>query len=204
MKRVHINEVQNSAVLPHNYAHETVNFNLSCAVAICSLCYCIVKSCSYWNSNTTATIVDNVKRLYDNLCLNGCISSSDLSKVVDVSGAEIRFNVFSDNKEGLLRDSLQSKSIPENAVINNSECTGFLMWLPSEKSICIPSLGASVLPCASRAESKPAAYRCSLGPIKHEKRWWRLCNSLRRDLWEFKNVTYGSQHGNEAEIENPL
>ena len=26
---VHINEVQNNTVLPHNYAHETVNFNLS-------------------------------------------------------------------------------------------------------------------------------------------------------------------------------
>ena len=127
VKGVHINEVQNSTVLPHNYAHETVNFNRSCAVAIYSLCYSIRKSCSYWNSNTIATIVHNGKRLCDNLCLNGCISSSDLPKIVDVYGAEVSFNVFSDNKEGLLCDSLQSKSILENAVINNSDCTGFLM-----------------------------------------------------------------------------
>ena len=45
-------------------------------------------TCSYWNSNTVATIVDNGKRLCDNLCLNGCISS-DLPKVVDVCGAEV-------------------------------------------------------------------------------------------------------------------
>ena len=128
MKGVHINEVQNSAVLPHNYAHETVNFSLSCAVVIYSLCYSIMKSCSYWNSNTIATIVNNGKRLCDNLCLNGCISSSDLPKIVDVCGAEESFNVFSDNrhnKEGLLCDSLQSKSIIENTEINNSEYTGF-------------------------------------------------------------------------------
>ena len=110
-------------MLPHNYAHETINFNLSCVVAISSVvCYCIVKSvmlCSYWNSNTIATVVDNGKRLGDNLCLNGCtcISLSDLPKIVDVCGAEISFNFFSDNKEGLLCDSLQSKSILKNAVI---------------------------------------------------------------------------------------
>ena len=96
VKGVHINDVQNRTVLPHNYAHETVNFNLSCAVPMYSLCYSIVKSCSYWNSNTIATIVDNGKRLGDNLCLNGCtcISLSDLPKIVDVSGAEISFNFF--------------------------------------------------------------------------------------------------------------
>ena len=126
-------------MLPRNYAHETINFNLSCAVAIYSVYYCIVKSCSYWNSNTIATIVDNGKRLGDNLCLNGCtcISLSDWPKIVDICGAEISFNFFSDNKEGLLCDSLQSKSILENAVINNSECTGFLMWLPCYCISCI-------------------------------------------------------------------
>ena len=55
------------------------------------------------------------------------MASSDLPKIIDVCGAEISFNVFSDNKEGLVCDSLQSKSILENAVINNSECTGFFM-----------------------------------------------------------------------------
>ena len=127
---VHFNAVPNSIVLPQDYAHETVNFNLSCVVAIYSLCYSIMKSCSYWNSNILATIVDNSKRVRDNLCLSGCISSSNLPKTVDVCGAEVSFNVLSDNKEGPLCDSVQSKSILENAIINNDECTGFLMWLP--------------------------------------------------------------------------
>ena len=43
MKGVHFNAVPNSIVLPQDYAHETVNFNLSCVVAIYSLCYSIMK-----------------------------------------------------------------------------------------------------------------------------------------------------------------
>ena len=111
VKGVHFNAVPNSIVLPQDYAHETVNFNLSCVVAIYSLCYSIMKSCSYWNSNTLATIVENSKRVCDNLCLNGCISSSNFQKPVDVCGAEVSFSVLSGNKEGLLCDSVQSKSI---------------------------------------------------------------------------------------------
>ena len=95
-KGVHFNTVPNSIVLPQDFAHETVNFNLTCVVAIYSLCYSIMKLCSYWNSKTLATIVDNIKRVRDNLCLNGCISSSNLPKTV-----------LSDNKEGLLCDPVQ-------------------------------------------------------------------------------------------------
>ena len=65
----------------------------------------------------------------DKLCLNESISSSNLPRTVDVSKAEVSFNVLSDTKEVLLCDSVQSKSIPENAIVYNDECTGFLMWL---------------------------------------------------------------------------
>ena len=96
-----------------------------------------MKSCSYWNSNTLATIVDNSKRVCDNLCLSGCISSSNLPKTVDICGAELSLHVLSDNKEGILCDSVQSNLILENAEINNDECTGRLMWLPCYCISCI-------------------------------------------------------------------
>ena len=44
VKGVHINKVQSSTALPQNYAHKTVNSNLSCVIAIYSLCYSIMKS----------------------------------------------------------------------------------------------------------------------------------------------------------------
>ena len=77
------------------------------------------------------------------ICLSGCISSSfNLPKTVDVCGDEVSFKTLSDHKEGLLCDSVQSKSIIlliilENAIINNDECTGFLMWLPCYCISCI-------------------------------------------------------------------
>ena len=93
-------------MLPQDYADKTVNFNLCCVVAIYSLFYSIMKSCSYWNSNALATIVDKSKKVCDNLCLNGSISSSKLPKTVNICGAEVSFNVLSDDKEGLLCDSV--------------------------------------------------------------------------------------------------
>ena len=58
-------------------------------------------------------------------------------KPVDICGAEVSFHVLNDNKQGLFRDSIQSKSIPENAIINSDECTGFLKWLPCYCMSCI-------------------------------------------------------------------
>ena len=60
-KGVLFNAVPNSVVLPQDFAHETVNFNLSFVVAIYCLCCSIMKSCTYWNSDTLATIEDKSK-----------------------------------------------------------------------------------------------------------------------------------------------
>ena len=136
-KGVHFNAIPDSIVLPQDFAHETVSFNLSCVVAIYSLCCSIMKSCSYWNSNTLDTIVDNSKRVRVDLCLNGCISSANLPRTVDICGTEVSFHVISDNKEELLCDSVQSKSILEIAIMSNDECAGFLMWLPCYCISCI-------------------------------------------------------------------
>ena len=73
--------------------------------------------------------MDNGKRLCDNLSLliNGYFSPADLPKTVDVFGAEVILEVLSDSSEGVLSDSLQGKLMLQNIIVNNSECTGFLM-----------------------------------------------------------------------------
>ena len=145
IKVVHINQVQNSTLSQTN-TFGTQDFNLSCAVAIYSLCYSIIKSCSYWNSNTLAVIVDNGKRLCDNLSLNGNFSPADLPRAVEIFGAEVILEVSSDSSEVVLSDSLQSKLMLHNIIVNNSECTGLLMWFSCYyirkkriQSICIVS-----------------------------------------------------------------
>lgn len=113
IKGVHINQVQNSTLFQTN-TFGMQKFNLSCAVAIYSLCYSIIKSCSYWNSNTLAVIVNNGKRLCDNLSLNGNFSPADLPKSVEVFGAEVILEVIRDSSEGVLFDSLPSKIMLQN------------------------------------------------------------------------------------------
>ena len=50
LKGVNSNKVQNSTLF-QSHACETRKFNVSCAVAGYSLCYSVIKSFSYWNSN---------------------------------------------------------------------------------------------------------------------------------------------------------
>jgi hypothetical protein len=82
-------------------------------------------------------VVDNGERLYDNLSLYMLLPSDDLPKTVDVCGAEVGLDLKSDSSEGVLSDSSESKSILQNVIKSNSECTGFLMWLPCFCISCI-------------------------------------------------------------------
>ena len=134
VRGVQIENIQNRMV-SQNSLNETINFNLSCAVALYSLCYSIMKSCNYWNYNSSLpTIVDKGKKM----CCKSSLehnqqSPVNLPRTVDVCETEVNLdNLF--KSEGLLTDSLQSKSVLENEVIHNSECTGFSI---SFSSYCI-------------------------------------------------------------------
>ena len=125
-REAQIENIQNRLV-SQNRLNETINFNLSCAVALHSLCYSIMKSCNYWNYNSSLpTIVDKGKKM----CCKSSLehnqqSPVNLPRTVDVCETEVNLdNLF--ESEGLLTDSLQCKSILENEIIHNSECTGFL------------------------------------------------------------------------------
>ena len=63
VRGVQIENIQNRMV-SQNSLNETINFNLSCAVALYSLCYSIMKSCNYWNYNSSLpTIVNKGKKM---------------------------------------------------------------------------------------------------------------------------------------------
>ena len=53
-------------------------------------------------------------------------SLANLPRTVDVCETEVNLDNLIES-EGLLTDALQNKSILENEIINNSECTGFLI-----------------------------------------------------------------------------
>ena len=127
VRGVQIENIQNRMV-SQNSLNETMNFNLSCAVALYSLSYPIIKSCNYWNYNSSLpTIVDKGKKTYRKSSLaHNQQSPVTLPRTVDVYETKVNWdNLF--KSEGLLTDSLQSKSIRENEIIHNSECTKFLI-----------------------------------------------------------------------------
>ena len=63
VRGVQIENIQNR-IVSQNRLNETINFNLSCAVALHSLCYSIMKSCNYWNYNSSLpTIVNKGKKI---------------------------------------------------------------------------------------------------------------------------------------------
>ena len=136
LKEVNINKVQNSTLF-QSHACETRKFNMSCAMTVYSLCYSVIKSCSYWNSNTLSDVIQYGKRLYENSSLNKYLPLDDLPKTVDVCGTEVSLDLKSDYSERILSDSVDSKSLFENLVRNNSECTGFLMWFSVFCMTCI-------------------------------------------------------------------
>ena len=134
VRGIQIENIQNRMV-SQNSLNKTINLNLSFAVALYSLCYPIMKSCNYWNYNSSLpTIVDKGKKV----CCKSSLEYNQQSPVnhprtVDACVTEVNLNNLF-KSEGLLTDSLQSKSILENEIIHNSECTGFLI---SFSSYCI-------------------------------------------------------------------
>ena len=105
-------------------------------MAIYSLCYSVMKSCSYWNSNTLSNVMQYGKGLYENLSSsNKYLPSYDLPKTV--CGTERSLDLKSDCCEGILSDSADSKSFLESLVRNNSECTGLLTWFSVFCMTCI-------------------------------------------------------------------
>ena len=120
VRGVQIENIQNRMV-SQNSLNETIYFNLSCAVALYSLCYPKMKSCNYWNYNSSLpTIVDKGKKMCRNSSLeHNQQSPVNLPRTVDVCETEVNLdNLF--ESEGLLTDSLQSKPILENEIISNS------------------------------------------------------------------------------------
>ena len=103
---------------------------ISCAVVLYFLNYSIMKSCNDLNYNSSVPIIiDKGKKM----CCKSRLehnqqSPANLPRTVDVCETEENLdNLF--ESEGLLADSLQSKSILGNEIIHINESTGFLISL---------------------------------------------------------------------------
>ena len=95
VRGVQIENNQNRMVF-QNSLNETINFNLSCAVALYSLCYSILKPYNYWNHNSSLpTIVDfSIKMCCKSSLEHNQLSPANLPRTVDVCGTEVNLDKF--------------------------------------------------------------------------------------------------------------
>ena len=110
VRGVQIENVQNRMVSQYS-VNETTNFNLSCDVALYSLCYSVIKPCNYWNYNSSLpTIVNNGKNMFRKSSLeHNQLLPVYLPRTIEVFGTEVNLeNLF--ETEGVLHvtDSFQS------------------------------------------------------------------------------------------------
>jgi hypothetical protein len=134
IKGVRVNEV----TMPiENTPTDSKKFNLSCTVALYSICYSAMKSCSYWNSDTLNNIVKGGQRFCDHLSFNRYITTEDIPCTVDICGATVTC-VTDTMINGALSDSVESKSSFESIINDNvSKSSGLLIWFQTHCICCI-------------------------------------------------------------------
>ena len=116
--------------------HEYKAFNDSCAIAIYSICYSVLRPCAYWNLNALTSIIDNGKQLFQKLNLDSFVTPDNLPNMIDVCGTEVTC-VCSSTMKGELSDSSESISMLNDIIRNNTENSGFVKWFSSYCISCI-------------------------------------------------------------------
>ena len=132
IKGVHINKLQENIPCIDN---EIPNFNLSCAIAVYSICYSTMKSCGYWNDSDLSQITNGGKEFLNSLSLNH-ISPDNIPNMINICGAEVTC-MTNYTSNGTLTDSNESKCTLKNMIENNLENSGFMMWFSSSCISCI-------------------------------------------------------------------
>ena len=132
------NNITNSG-LSGNTTQESKSIDISCwcrqccAISLYSICYSVIKSCTYWDSNTVSAVVYFGTTLYNN---TGIHMSSDIPRKVEICGTEIHVKLQA-NIQGVLNDKAQSKLNIESLICHTKENTGFLIWLGDYCMSCI-------------------------------------------------------------------
>ena len=110
-----------------------------CALSFYSICFSVVKACTYWNSQTLEAIIDHGNEFYreqfscpdENLCLRKFPNKLQIyDATIDV--------VFTAQKEGIFSCASSSSKLFQNFILDNTRGnTGFIMWFSNYCASCI-------------------------------------------------------------------
>jgi hypothetical protein len=148
LKGVHIAETQTETTASCNERQGTeqnmtsqtnVNIentcNLPAVISFYCICFSIIKSCSYWNSQTLDAIIDHGNVFYrEMLKADKDLAIKDFPNRLQIYDADIHV-VFSLQSQGILCNTLVSKLYLQKLILDNkNENTGFLLW---DSSFCV-------------------------------------------------------------------
>ena len=108
-----------------------------CAISFYSICFSVIKSCSYWNSDTLSAVIEKGNTFYRKMNVDKHLVISDLPNKLEIcAGTDVNV-VFTAKRQGVLSKdkSLSKQNLHELITQNNRNNTGFL--LPADKITCV-------------------------------------------------------------------
>lgn len=111
----------------------------SAVLCFYSVCFSTITSCTYWKSHTLHAIAEHAIHIYEKAFNEGNKFTCDwLPQVINISGVDINV-VFDLLYESILvNNCATSKLTFKNLILkNNTQHTGFLLWLPNCCLSCI-------------------------------------------------------------------
>ena len=109
-----------------------------CAICLYSLCFSVIKSCRYWNSDTLNAVIEYGNAFYMKLNVDKHLMLNDLPNKVNICGADVDV-VFTAKGEGVLfkNTSLSEHVLHQFISHNKKNDTGFLLWISTYCLSCI-------------------------------------------------------------------
>ena len=110
-----------------------------CALSFYSICFSVVKACTYWNSQTLEAIIDHGNEFYKEQfsCPDGNLCLRKFPNKLQIYDATIDV-VFTAQKEGIFSCASSSSKLFQNFILDNTRGnTGFIIWFSNYCASCI-------------------------------------------------------------------
>ena len=110
-----------------------------CALSFYSICFAVVKACSYWNSQTLEAIIDHGNEFYEEQfsCPDENLYLRKFPNKLQIYDATIDV-VFTAQKEGIFSCASSSSKHFQNFILDNTRGnTGFIIWFSNYCASCI-------------------------------------------------------------------
>ena len=137
---LHTNISQSALTCDNQAFIDNLNSSIQCyAICFYSICFSVIKPCSYWNDLELNAIAEHGDFFYQETLNDGQqFTCNKLPSTVNIYGANVDV-VFGTEQQGTFSPtSISNKLVLERLILDNAtENTGFLLWTSSCCWSCI-------------------------------------------------------------------